>query len=181
MARKEPKEMLRLTVPRRNVMLALLATASNEVEQLKVHIRPEQPEAARKGATKGRLLIFAIGSPDVRLVGGTWRGTWPKPDEFDRFADYFANGTKHRAVVVPADYFTKAKHRGVVATDASVRIYDNGHVTVADDFIGRQWPLARRCPLLLPTWTAGLRPPDVQPWRRTRTGSVVRTLNRTVR
>ena len=180
MVKNEPKETLRLTVPRRNVMLALLATASDVCENLNVHFRPENPEETRQGVRKGRLVTRAGVCPTVSLVGGTWSGIWPEPDEFDVFADYYVNGRKHRALVVPADYFTKAKHRGIVETDATIRVCSNGQVTVADDAIGRPLPRAARCSLLLPTWTAGLNPPAVAPYRQNdRRGS--RVLKRTMR
>lgn len=149
MAWKEPEEMLRLTVPRRNIVLALLAVSKRfEHANPRVHFRPENPEATER-ITKGSLLTVAIcGHLRVELLGGTWEGKW----------------FKKRDVRVFPPFFAATRHQGVDA-HTTLRVFANGDLAVADDTIGRPWPLAMRCPRLLPTWTAGLRPREGPRWR----------------
>ncbi len=138
-------------MPRRNILRALLAVGGGiEHAKPRVHFRPEDPEATYQGAEKGRLLTVAIcGRERVELVGGTWKGRWIKKRDV-RVIDGFFAATRHQRV----------------DTNTIVRVFTNGDLSVADDAVGRAWPLARRCPCLLPTWTAALRLPEGPRWRR---------------
>ena len=123
---KSKKEALRLTVPRRHILVAMLAVSTDAARPLlgSICFRPADPTAANSGCAKGTLRTIASnGHKLVSMIGGTWRGEWP---------------TGGRDVVIPPTLFSRKKARKLLDTEVTVQCFGDGSVNVLDDAADHQ-------------------------------------------
>ena len=121
MAKTPRKEVLRLLVPRRHILVAMLAVSADPARPLLggICFRPTDPNAAKSGSVKGKLRTIASnGHKLVSMIGGTWRGQWP---------------TGGRDVVIPPTMFSRRKARKLLDTEVTVQAFADGSVNVLDD------------------------------------------------
>lgn len=123
---KSKQEILRLNVPRRHILVAMLAVSADPARPLLggVCFRPEDPAGARRGAARGKLRTIASnGHKLVSMTGGTWKGTWP------------AGG---RDVVIPPALFSRKRAKKLLDTTVTVQCFGEGSVNVFDNAAGHQ-------------------------------------------
>lgn len=123
---KSKQEILRLNVPRRHILVAMLAVSVDAARPIlgSVCFRPDDPEAMRRGAAKGKLRTIASnGHKLVSMAGGTWRGEWP---------------TGNRDVVVPPTLFSRKKAKKLLDTSVTIQCFGDGSVNVFDSAADHQ-------------------------------------------
>ncbi|MCY4616633.1 MAG: hypothetical protein OXC71_09635 [Chloroflexi bacterium] len=123
---KSKTEVLRLTVPRRHILVAMLAVSVDPARPLlgSICFRPANPAGARSGDVKGKLRTIASnGHKLVSMIGGTWKGTWP---------------TGGRDVVIPPTLFSRKRAKKLLDTTVTVQALDDGSVTVFDNAADHQ-------------------------------------------
>lgn len=126
MAKRPKKEVLRLTVPRRHILVAMLAVSTDPARPLlgSICFRPADPNAAKGGAQKGKLRTVASnGHKLVSMTGGTWRGEWP---------------TGGRDVVIPPTLFSRKRAKKLLDTTVTVQCFGDGSVNVFDNAADHQ-------------------------------------------
>ncbi|MYA41514.1 MAG: hypothetical protein F4Z31_07165 [Gemmatimonadetes bacterium] len=122
---KSQKEVLRLTVPRRHVLVAALAVSNDPARTLlgSICFRAADPDAADTGDMEGVLRVIASnGHKLVSMTGGTWEGEWPR----------------HGCVVIPPKLFSRAKPKKLLDTYITVQCFGDGSVNVLDNAAGHQ-------------------------------------------
>ncbi len=121
---KSTKEVLRLTVFRRHILVALLAVSMDPARPLlnSICFRPEDPAAKERGNLR---TIASNSHKLVSMIGGTWEGEWPT----DRFK---------RDAVIPSDLFSRKRAKKVLDTSVTVQCFEDGSVHVLDSAAGHQ-------------------------------------------
>ena len=117
---KSKKEVLRLTVPRRHILVAMLAVSVDPARPVLggICFRPTDPKAADAGAFEGPLRVIATnGHKLVSMIGGRWKGTWP---------------TRGRDVVIPPTLFSRKRAKKLLDTTVTVQCFGDGSVNVLD-------------------------------------------------
>ena len=123
---KSKKEALRLTVPRRHILVAMLAVSTDAARPVLggICFRPADPKAADAGAFEGPLRVIATnGHKLVSMTGGRWKGEWP---------------TRGRDVVIPPTLFSRKRAKKLLDTTVTVQALDDGSVTVFDNAADHQ-------------------------------------------
>ena len=123
---KSKNEVLRLDVPRRHILVAMLAVSADPARPLlgSICFRPEDPVGARRGGAKGKLRTIASnGHKLVSMIGGSWKGTWP---------------TGRRDVVIPPTLFSRKRARKLLDTTVTVQAFEDGGVNVFDNAADHQ-------------------------------------------
>ena len=123
---KSKNEILRLSVPRRHILVAMLAVSVDPARPLlgSICFRPEDPERARRGGAKGTLRTIASnGHKLVSMTGGTWKGEWP---------------TGGRDVVMPPTLFSRKRAKKLLDTKVRVQCFGDGGVNVFDNAADHQ-------------------------------------------
>ena len=118
---KSTKEVLRLMVPRRHILVAMLAVSVDPARPLlgSICFRPEDREADGKGSLR---VIASNGHKLVSMIGGTWKGEWPPRCD----------------VVIPPTLFSRKRARKVLDTTVTAQCYEDGSVSVIDNAVGHQ-------------------------------------------
>ena len=113
---KSIKEILRLTAPRRHILVAMLALSVDPTRPLlnSICFRAEDPSAEERGNLR---IIASNGHKLVSMVGGTWEGAWPPRCD----------------AVIPPELFSRKRARKVLDTSVTVQCYEDGSVHVLDN------------------------------------------------
>lgn len=113
----DQKEQLRLTVPRRHILVAAATVFTGEQRPILNHICFRPSGEAHNGMRSGSLLTIATnGHKLVGMKGGSWEGEWPREGE----------------VTLLPSMFSKKRAKGVLDTELEVTLMVNGTVRVLD-------------------------------------------------
>ena len=114
----DQKEQLRLTVPRRHILVAAATVFTGEQRPILNHICFRPSGEAHNGKRSGSLLTIATnGHKLASMQGGSWEGEWPREGE----------------VTLLPSMFSKKRAKGILDTELEVTLMDDyGTVRVLD-------------------------------------------------
>ncbi len=113
----DQKDRLRLTVPRRHVLVAAATVFTGEQRPILNHICFRPDGEAHNGKRSGSLLTIATnGHKLVSLRGGSWQGDWPREGE----------------VTLLPSMFSKKRAKRILDTELEVTLMEDGTVRILD-------------------------------------------------
>lgn len=116
------KERLRLTVPRRHILIAAATVFTGETRPILNNICFRPSGEAHNGERSGSLLTIATnGHKLVSLKGGRWEGEWPGGGE----------------ITLLPSLFPRKRAKGILDTELEVTLMNDGAVRVLDPATAR--------------------------------------------